>query len=185
MTAKRRAHSKVAQLPPEFREAIHDAIARRGATYDELIVLVNGWVRDGKLPADSAPSRAGLARYGKNFLARMEQLNLAREQARAVVAKSEEYGMALDEAATNLVLSEIMSIFMSRDPGAPMDPGDIARVAAGLGKLQQSSASREKIKTEFEKRAREASKKATGALKRAGASQEAIKEIEGILMGGA
>lgn len=185
MTAKRRAHSKVAQLPPELRDAIHDAITRRGATYDELTVLVGGWVRDGKIGSEAAPSRAGLARYGRNFLARMEQLNAAREQARAVVAKSEEYGMALDEAATNLVLSEIMSIFMSRDAAAPMEPGEIARIAAGLGKLQQSSAAREKVKGEFEKRAEAAAKKATGAMKRAGASQKAIEEVEAILMGGA
>lgn len=183
--AARRAHSKVTKLPPELREAINVAIVQRGATYDELIVLVNGWVRAGKLKAADAPSRAGLARYGKFHLARMEQLAVAREAAKQIVASAGGDGMVLDEAATNLVLNEIMSIFMQRDPEQGLKPGDVARIAAGLGKLQQSSAVREKLKDEFAKRAEAAAKKATGAMKRAGASQQAIEEVEGILMGGA
>ena len=182
---KRRSHSKVSRLATSLRRAIDDAIVKRGATYDELTALVVGWVRAGKLKPDEAPSRAALGRYGKHTLARFEQLDLVREQAKAVVAKAEEYGMVLDEAATNLVLNEIMSVFMQRDPGKPMKPADLARIAAGLGKLQQSSAAREKVKSEFEKRAATAMKKAVGAMKRAGASKQAIDEVENILMGGA
>lgn len=179
----RRAHSKVSKLPAKFRVAIADAIARRGATYDELTELVNGWVRDGKIKPEQAPSRAGLARYGKYYLARMEQLNLVREQARSIVAAADADGMVLDEAATNLVLNEIMSIFMQRDPEQGLKPGDVARIAAGLGKLQQSSAIREKVKSDFAKRAQAAAKKATSAMKRAGASKEAIEQVDKILMG--
>jgi len=181
--ARRRAHSKVSRLPPALRGAIDDAIVKRGATYDELTALVTGWVRAGKLKAEDAPSRAALGRYGKHALARFEQLDLVREQAKAVVAKAEEYGMVLDEAATNMVLNEIMAIFMSRDPGKPMKPGDLARIAAGLGKLQQSSAAREKVKAEFQKRAGMAAKKVSGLARKAGLSKNTIAQIEREVLG--
>ncbi len=183
MANKRRAHSKVSKLPPHLRAAIDTAIVKRGATYDELAELVNGWVRAGRIKADDAPSRAGLARYGKYTVARFEQLDLVREQAKAVVVKAEEYGMVLDEAATNLVLNEIMSVFMTRDPNEPMKPADLARIAAGLGKLQSSSAQREKVKGEFEKRTAAAAKKVTATAKKAGLSKEAIAQIERDVLG--
>lgn len=180
---KRRSHSKVSRLPASLRRAIDNAIVKEGATYDELTALVGGWVHGGKITKEDAPSRAALGRYGKHALARFEQLDLVREQAKAVVAKAEEYGMVLDEAATNLVLNEIMSVFMQRDPGKPMKPGDLARIAAGLGKLQQSSAAREKAKAEFEKRTSAAAKKVAATAKKAGLSKEVIAQIERDVLG--
>lgn len=181
MTSRRR-HSKVGQLPHALREAIHSAITA-GKTYDELAGMVDAWVAQGAVAPAAAPSRAAVARYGKHYMARMEQLHLVREQAKSIVAAAGTDGMALDEAATNLVLNEIMSIFMSRDPKDGVPAADVARIAAGLGKLQSSSVQREKLKTDFETRAAAAAKKAAGVMKRAGASQKTIDEIEGILMG--
>lgn len=181
--ANRRAHSKISKLPPRLRSAIDLAIVKHGKTYDQLVELVEGWVRDGKIAPDEKPSRAALGRYGKHALARLEQLDLVREQAKAVVAKAEEYGMVLDEAATNMVLNEIMSIFMSRDPGKPMKPGDLARIAAGLGKLQQSSAAREKVKSEFEKRAAVAAKKVSDIQRKGGLSKEDANAIRAKILG--
>lgn len=179
----RRSHSKITKLPQRLRAAIDDAIAKRGATYDQLAATVEQWIAEGKVAATDAPSRAGLARYGKNFLARMEQLNLMREQARQIVTSANGDGMVLDEAATNLVLNEIMSIFMARDPKDGIKPGDVARIAAGLGKLQSSSVQREKLKGEFEKKVREAAKTVSGKAKKAGLSKQAIEEIEREVLG--
>lgn len=180
---KRRSHSKVSRLATSLRRAIDDAIVKRGATYDELTSLVEGWVRAGKIKKEDAPSRAALGRYGKHALARFEQLDLVREQARAVIAKAEDYGMVLDEAATNLVLNEIMSVFMSRDPGEPMKPGDLARIAAGLGKLQQSSAAREKVKAEFGKRAKAAEKVVNEIQRAGGLTKENANVIRAKILG--
>jgi DNA-binding transcriptional regulator YhcF (GntR family) len=183
--ASRRTHSKVMKLPPRLRDAIRDALVKHGKNYDQVAELVEQWVAAGEIKPEDKPSRSGIARFGKLELARLEQLEHTREYARAVVAKADEYGMALDEAASNTLLNELMSIFMKRSPDQPMDPGELARIMTGLGKLQQSSAAREKMKTEFQKRIEAATKKATGAMKRAGLSKTAIAEVEGILMGGA
>lgn len=179
----RRRHSKVSRLPSELRAAVDRAIVKRGATYDELVDLIDGWVRDGKLKRHEAPSRAALGRYGRHYLARLEQLDLVREQAKSVVTNAEQYGMVLDEAATNLVLNEIISIFMQRDPKKGLKPGDIARIAAGLGKLQQSSAIREKVKAEFSKRAKQVAKTVSGMAKKAGLSKHTIEQIEREVLG--
>ncbi len=180
----RRRHSKVGQLPSTLRDAIHSAIAA-GKTYDELAGMVDAWVAQGVVAPAAAPSRAAVARYGKHYMARMEQLQLVREQARSIVSAAGSDGMALDEAATNLVLNEIMSIFMSRDPKDGVPAADVARIAAGLGKLQSSSVQREKLKTDFETRAKNAAQAATTVMRKAGISKTAIAEVEQILMGGA
>lgn len=182
--ATRRRHSKVGQLPQALRDAIHNAIAA-GKTYDALAEMVGAWVAKGKVDPAAAPSRAAVARYGKHYMARMEQLQLVREQARSIVSAAGSDGMALDEAATNLVLNEIMSIFMSRDPKDGVPAADVARIAAGLGKLQSSSVQREKLKTDFETRAKNAAQQASKVMKKNGLSQKAIDEVEQILMGGA
>jgi hypothetical protein len=182
----KRVHSKVTKMPQRLRAAIDTAIAKHGATYDQLAAMVEKWIKAGEIKADAAPSRAGLARYGKNFLSRMEQLNAMREQARQIVTSANGDGMVLDEAATNLVLNEIMSIFMARDPLDPKDgitPADVARIAAGLGKLQSSSVQREKLKTDFAQRAAAAAKKVSGMAKKAGLSKQAIAQIEREVLG--
>lgn len=183
--ASRRAHSKVLKLPPRLQDALRDALVKHRKTYDQVAEMIEQWVAAGEITRDQAPSRAGLARFGKNELARLEQLEHSREYARAVVAKADEYGMALDEAAANTLLNELMVGFMKRSPDKPMDPGELARLMAGFGKLQQSSSAREKVRAEFQKRMETATKKAAGIMKRAGISKNTIAEIETILMGGA
>jgi hypothetical protein len=170
-------------MPQRLRAAIDTAIAKHGATYDQLAAMVEKWIKAGEIKADAAPSRAGLARYGKNFLSRMEQLNAMREQARQIVTSANGDGMVLDEAATNLVLNEIMSIFMARDPEDGIAPADVARIAAGLGKLQSSSVQREKLKTDFAQRAAAAAKKVSGLAQKAGLSKRTIEQIEREVLG--
>ncbi|MEW6330226.1 MAG: phage protein Gp27 family protein [Pseudomonadota bacterium] len=175
--ANRRAHSKVLKLPPRFRDAIRDALVKHGKTYDELAELVEQWVDAGEITPDQAPSRAGLARFGKSELARLEQVDHTREYAKAVIAKTDEYGMTLDEAAANMLLSELMTIIMKLTPGEQMDPADLARLMTGFGKLQQSSAAREKIKGELEKRIEEARKRAIAAARAEGLSEESAARV--------
>lgn len=181
--ANRRAHSKVTKLSPRFRDAIRDALVKHGKTYDELAELVEEWVRDGQIKPEEKPSRAAIARFGKRELQRLEQFEHTREYAKAVIAKTDEYGMALDEAAANHLLNELIATFMKLDPNKPMDPADLARLMTGLGKLQQSSAAREKIKGEFEKRAAVAAKKVVATAKKAGLSKAAIEQIERDVLG--
>lgn len=180
---KRRSHSKVNQLSPRLIEAINVAIAQDGVTYDHLADMVDDWVAQGAITQADAPSRSGLARHGKSFLARMEQLNRMREQAKTIVAEAGGDGTVLEEAATNLVLNEIMAIFMAADPEQGMKTVDVARIAQGLGRLQSSSVQRERLKVDMVKRAQAAAKKVAATARKAGLSAAAIATIERDVLG--
>jgi len=181
--APRRSHSKVSKLPRALVDRLNEAIAKHGYTYDELSKMVDDWIAKGLLAREDAPSRSALGRYGKNFLARMEQLGIMREQAKTIVTEAAGDGLVMEEAAVNLVLNEIMTIFMHSDPEQGMKPADVARIASGLGKLQQSSVRREALKMDFEKRAQAAAKKVTAIGKRAGLSKDTIATIEREVLG--
>ncbi len=175
--ANRRAHSKILKLPQRLQDAIRDALVKHRKTYDEIAEQVEGWVRAGEIKPEEKPSRAALARFGKHELARLQQFEHTREYAKAVIAKTDEYGMTLDEAAANHLLNELIVTFMKASPDKPMDPGALARLMAGFGKLQQSSAAREKIKGEIEKRIREAAARAIQAARKEGLSKEGAERI--------
>jgi hypothetical protein len=72
---------------------------------------------------------------------------------------------------------------MARDPEDGIAPADVARIAAGLGKLQSSSVQREKLKTDFAQRAAAAAKKVSGMAKKAGLSKLTIEQIEREVLG--
>ena len=183
--SSRRSHSKIKKLPKPLLEQINNAIARRGLTYDDLESLVQQWVDSGELHPDEAPSRSALGRHGKNFLARLEQLSMMREQAKTIVTEAAGDGLVMEEAAASLVINEIMSILMAvdKDKGEGMSPADVARIANGLGKLQSSSVQREKLKSDFAKRVKEATKKVAKVAKKAGLSKSTIAKIEREVLG--
>lgn len=185
--AMRRTQSKTKRLPKPLLDAVNKAIAKQHFTYDDLTRLIAEAVRDGKIKPDEAPSRSGLHRYGQQYLDKMEQLVMVREQAKVIVNEAGGDGLVMEEAAVNLVLNEIITIMMATDSEKGMKPGDVAKIASGLGKLQQSSVNREKIKTEFKKeaqaRAKAVAKDSVKKMKKAGLSGKAIAEIEQNILG--
>jgi hypothetical protein len=175
--ANRRTRSKVTQLPTNLVAAINQAMVC-GKTYTEIAVMIRGWIAEGQIDKTAAPSRSGVGRYGKDFLTRMEILSRVREQAKAIVTQAAGDGLVLEEAAGNLALNEIITVFMKADPDKGLKPSDVACIATAIGRLQSSSVQREKLKTDFATRAREAVKKITATATKAGVSQATIAEIE-------
>ena len=173
----RRAHSKVTQLPANLVAAINQAMVC-GKTYTEIAVMISGWIAEGQIDKTAAPSRSGVGRYGKDFLTRMEILSRVREQAKAIVTQADGDGLVLEEAASNLALNEIITVLMRADPEVGLKASEVAFIATAIGKLQSSSVQREKLKTDFATRAREAVKKITATAVKAGVSQETIAQIE-------
>jgi len=182
----RRTSSKVKRLPKDLRAAIDRAIVA-GLTYDEIAVKVSDWVRAGKIAPESAPSRAGIGRYAPGFLAKLEKLNLVREQARAIVSQSEGNGLEMEEAAVSLVLNEIMTVLMPQEQDKQLPPKAIASVAQALSRLQSSSATRERAKLEIARRAKEIERmrvttKAAEFVQDQGLSAEQVSKLRKFLL---
>lgn len=147
---KIRRHSKVSALPQEVREAVHRAILA-GRTYEEIVEHLRGLADQGEIAPEEVPSRSGLGRYGKEFLARMERLRIVQEQARAIVEEAAGSGLVLEEAATSLALNEIMTLMMIPKGGETLTPHVVAQIATAIARLQSSSATRERARIEVRK----------------------------------
>lgn len=182
---ERRKHSKVAQLPPAIRGAVHGLLIS-GKTIDEVIGHLKAMVSKQELAPGEAPSRSSVGRYAKGFLARMEKMDLVREQAKAIVERAEGQGLVVEEAAVSLVLNEIMTILMPEKKGN-VQPKVVASVAMALAKLQSSSATRERAKIEIRKDMAARAKTAVEAIKKSkidgSERKRLVEEVNGILLG--
>lgn len=104
--SKRRSHSKIAQLPPKLRKAINKQLLS-GRTYDEITKYLEEMQEN--------ISRASVARYGKNFHAKMEKLSYFRDQAKLIMdsagnRQSSEMHEALRQMAISTLMERIMEI---------------------------------------------------------------------------
>lgn len=182
---ERRKHSKVTKLPPAIRDAVHGLLLS-GKTIDEVIAYLRGMVAQKELAPGEVPSRSGVGRYSQGFIARMERMDLVREQAKAIVERAEGQGLVVEEAAVSLVLNEIMTILMPEKEG-DIQPKVVASVAMALAKLQSSSATRERAKIEIRKdmarRAAVTAKEVGRLAKSQGLSANAVDEIKKKILG--
>lgn len=181
---ERRGHSKVVRLPVAIRDAVNTLIVS-GKTIDEVLAHLRLLVDQGEIPTEAVPSRSGVGRYIKGFTARLEKMDLVREQAKTIVERAEGQGLVVEEAAVSLVLNEIMTILMPEQ--GIVDPKVVASVAMALAKLQSSSATRERAKIEIRKDMQARAKTAVAAIKKSnmGGSERKrlVEEVDRILLG--
>lgn len=182
--SERRRHSKVVRLPVAIRDAVNTLIVS-GKTIDEVLTHLRLLADQGEIPTEALPSRSGVGRYAKGFIARLEKMDLVREQAKTIVERAEGQGLVVEEAAVSLVLNEIMTILMPED--GKLSPKTVASVALALSKLQSSSATRERAKIEIRKdlarRAVVAAKEVGKMAKSQGLSANAVDEIKKKILG--
>ncbi|MGE5551910.1 MAG: phage protein Gp27 family protein, partial [Bacteroidota bacterium] len=78
MSARRvqRKHFKVQELPEELRAAIDEQITR-GVHYRDIAEYISQMGHE--------IGKSSVARYGKDFLTRLERIRVVRDQARAIV----------------------------------------------------------------------------------------------------
>lgn len=144
---RQRSHSKISQLPTELREAV-DKLILSGRTYDEIVEYLAHMGED--------VSRSSVGRYGQRFLAKMEKLQLFRDQARAVVdSAGDRPALEIAEAANQMALSTVMEYVMEMDSLKDAKSTDVIKA---LALLERSGVQREKLKLTIRKKAEEAVK---------------------------
>jgi len=172
---KTRKRYKVQELPEALREAINRRIVE-GRTYDEIARWVEQMAQTGASPA---VSRSALARYGKDFLARLERVKQVSEQAKAILSETDAPGMELEEAASKLFAQMLMETLLDLED---LKGQKISDLLYAFGKIQASSVSRERLKSEIRKKAEKAVKKIEEKVGK-GLSAEAVEEIRREILG--
>lgn len=135
-----RKHSKISQLPEELRDVIHQYFSN-GHTYEEIA----GWIKS----KGHEISRAAVGRYGKGFLAKMEKLRQARDQAKVIIGEARD-GPALEmvEAANQMAVQVILERLIEMDD---IKGAKSTEVLKALALLERSAVRREKLKFDYNK----------------------------------
>ena len=180
-----RKHSKVAKKT-EIRKIV-DNLLLDGVTIEKIVSHLKGLAGQGVIKEEDVPSKSSVGRYSKGFLAKLERMDIAREQSKVIVERAKGDGLVVEEAAVALVLNEMMKILMPEDDEKGITPQQVASIAVALSKLQSSSSTRERAKIEVRKEMDRLSKLAArevGKLaKKGGLSKEAVEEIKNKILG--
>jgi len=163
----RRAHSKIAELPDALKAVVHDLLLS-GKTYDEITQFLreNG----------EEIGRSSVGRYGKSFHDRLAKLTEVRDQAKTIVEElSGRPATEMHEAANQLAIQQIFERLL--DAKDDIDNANIVKLINAVGWLQRSAVSNERAKLAFKRQADAAAKDIDKIGKKAGLSEETLREI--------
>ncbi|WP_035296183.1 phage protein Gp27 family protein [Brevibacillus thermoruber] len=152
--ARNRSHSKVTKLPTELQKAINDAIVNGRLTYKQIHEMV--------VSAGHNISEASLQRYGKKFLAKLEAISIARDQAKAIIESCNGPNTDMAEATSTVAFQILMEMLVN----SPKKPGKATLDAIkALATLERSTIAREKLKFTAEKAVKEAAERIKAELR--------------------
>jgi hypothetical protein len=156
MSKKRRKHFKVEAFPPEIVEAVNRKLVE-GYTYQEVTDWLNQLGHD--------IGKSSVARYGKDFLSRLERLKVVKEQAKAIVevnpdAPATEMAEAANQLATQLIMEFLMELDLT-----DLAEAKVTEILKALARLEQSGVRREQLKFNFNKGVDAAAAKIKEALR--------------------
>lgn len=140
MAKQKRAHSKVAKLPEEIRQAV-DRLIMDGKTYQEITDHINAMGAD--------VSRSSVNRYGQKFVARMEKLRMFQDQARVIVENTKDRpALETAEAANQMAIQTILEAVLEMDD---LKGAKATELFKSLALLERSAVQREKLKLDVTK----------------------------------
>lgn len=168
----RRKHHKIQTFPQEVVSAVNDLLAR-GETYEDIA----WWLRQKGYEI----GKSSVARYGREFAARLERIKVVEEQAKAILEETAGEPLRMEEATTRMALHLMAeTLLRMQDAGTGAKPVEVIRA---LAHLQSSSASRERLRLEWQRRAQAAADHIETRLSEAGSPPELIREIRTTILG--
>jgi Protein of unknown function (DUF3486) len=168
---KVRRHGKVHELPSEVRREVDALLTEPGTTYEDVaLFLKNKGHEIGK---------SSIGRYGKDFLSTYQRLRIVEDQSRALISEAGD-GLILDEAGGKLMAQKMIEVLMKDK----VKDKDLPYFADGISRLIKANVSREKFKSEFEKKVNKATDDVAKIVKAKGLGKDSIelikKKIQGI-----
>ncbi|MHB1026090.1 MAG: phage protein Gp27 family protein [Desulfobacteria bacterium] len=167
--APRRKHFKAEALPPEVLDALNRQLAE-GRTYRE----VADWLDQMGHPV----AKSSVARYGRDFLGRLERLRVIKDQARAIVEESpDKPATELAEATNQLAMQLIMESLLKMEDLGEMKGAKTTDLFKALSLLERSAVAREKLKLDFRVKVEKATQKIEEIGRAKGLDPETLKVI--------
>lgn len=142
--------SKVHSLPPELKEWLDAELVKRG--FGDYVQLA------ADLKARGAEvSKSALQRYGSPFEARMAQLKMASEQARALVDAAPDDEDKLGSAVVRMTQEKIFTLLMDMD----IDPKnvDVNKLFKNAAEIGKASVTQKRLSLEVRAQVEEAARK--------------------------
>ena len=168
MPRSRRRHHKIAKLPEDIVRQVNNMLATPGKTYQGVVDFLT--------EKGIHVSHSSVGRYGKDFLSRLERLQVVKDQARAIVDESgDRPATEMAEAANQLGIQLIMEALMEVDS---LEGEKISEVLKALAQLERSGTGREKLKLEYKKRAQKVAAAVEDTLKSESLPAETLKKIK-------
>ena len=170
--AKTRRHSSLTDnLPSEVMAQVNRLLIEPATTYDDVKTWLEGQGYD--------ISRSAIGRYGKDFFAEFQRQRMVEEQAKALVSDAEENGLILEEAAAKVFARKIFEGVMS----GSLDIQKMPRIISDFAKLQSSSIQRERLKSEYAKKAEKAAESVVDEVQKLGLSEAGVERIRRKILG--
>lgn len=168
---ERRKHHKLAEFPPELVGAVNDLL-QKGATYAEVTAYL--------VDRGAAIGKSSVARYAKEFQARLDRLGVVKDRLRAIQEEVGGDALMMQDATTQLALHQVAEHLLKLDSLGDVNPVQLMKA---LALLNSSSVQVRKYQEEQRKKAQEAASQVKDVAKKAGLSEDAIREIEEKVLG--
>jgi hypothetical protein len=174
------ARSLIIQLPQELREELNNwLIERNFSGYYELEKLLENRLKEKGIEISIKKSTIHL--YGQKFKQRLETLELATEQARAIVEAVGDEENILADALTRLAQEKAFQRLMSMEADEINLPFN--KLVTAIKGLNDSSISLRKYKTEVRERATRTAEEVEKIGRQGGLSEETAAAIRSQILG--
>ena len=166
------ARSKVARLPAEVREELDRRLI--AGSFSDYTGLAE-WLAS----VGHEISRSALHAHGSQLERRIDAIQVATEQAKALVAGAPDAEGSVSEATLRMAQERLFTLLMEADGGSLKDIAGAARAVADMARAQVS------VAAERRKALADAAERAGKAAKAAGASPDVLGAVRQAIEGAA
>ena len=179
--------SKIAQLPPEHREWLHQTFVKRAFGDIEAVTEeLNALMKEAGVAISIGKSAVGVE--SQRVRRAQEAIRATTEAAKLIAESSRDDGDSRSEAAMALIQSEIFeALLQAREAGAIEDPvermGAMSEAATAIARLSRARVNQSQHRLQVEAKAKAAADAVCKIAKKGGLTPEQIREIRASILG--
>ena len=179
--------SKIAQLPPELKEWLDDALVRSNfSRYEQLVAELKA--RGAELGITADASKSGLHRYGSNLEKKLGAIKASTEAAALIAKSAPDDADQRSGAVISLIQTELFNVLVAlQEADAADDPTKRAKLLSAVAKnvatLSRASVHQKRHDIEIRGKTEAAADRAARIGKKGGLSKNAVDEIRREILG--